>query len=143
MSVQEAAAKVREGLAEILDAALWSQSDAEALESLATVGTPLHGKAGVDPFDFVRTIAVARLMMPAAHVRLSAGREAMSDELQALCFMAGANSMFYGEKLLTTGNPDVARDQKLFARLGLKAEATEHRHVHQGNYASEARVVSA
>src|SRR5262249_47141655 len=77
----------------------------------------------VDPFDFVRPIAVARLMMPAAHVRLSAGREAMSDELQALCFMAGANSMFYGEKLLTTGNPDVARDQRLFARLGLKAEA--------------------
>ncbi len=86
-------------------------------------GTPLHGREGVDPFDFVRTIAAARLMMPAAHVRLSAGRETMSDELQALCFMAGANSMFYGEKLLTTGNPDVARDQKLFARLGLKAEA--------------------
>ena len=116
-------------------------------------GTPLHGKAGVDPFDFVRTIAVARLMMPAAHVRLSAGREAMSDELQALCFMAGANSMFYGEKLLTTGNPDVARDQKLFTRLGLKAEAakttdsaqcsTEHEHQHRGNHPSEARVVSA
>jgi biotin synthase len=99
-------------------------------------GTPLHGKDGVDPFVFVRTIAVARLRMPAAHVRLSAGREAMSDELQALCFMAGANSMFYGEKLLTTGNPDVARDQKLFARLGLKAEAaraqdTEHRCTHE------------
>ena len=86
-------------------------------------GTPLHGKAAVDPFDFVRTIAVARLMMPAAHVRLSAGRETMSDELQALCFIAGANSMFYGEKLLTTGNPDVQRDQQLFVRLGLKAEA--------------------
>ena len=85
-------------------------------------GTPLHGMAAVDPFDFVRTIAVARLMMPAAHVRLSAGREGMSDELQALCFLAGANSIFYGEKLLTTGNPDVARDQKLFARLGLRAE---------------------
>jgi biotin synthase len=117
-------------------------------------GTPLHGKAGVDPFDFVRTIAVARILMPAAHVRLSAGREAMSDELQALCFMAGANSMFYGEKLLTTGNPDVARDQQLFARLGLKAEAArvsetshecshEHQHEHQGNHSSEARVVSA
>ncbi len=86
-------------------------------------GTPLHGTAAVDPFDFVRTIAVARLMMPAAHVRLSAGREAMSDELQALCFMAGANSVFYGEKLLTTGNSDIERDRKLFARLGLKAEA--------------------
>jgi biotin synthase len=90
-------------------------------------GTPLHGKAGVDPFDFVRVIAVARLLMPKAHVRLSAGREAMNDELQALCFMAGANSMFYGEKLLTTGNPDVARDQQLFSRLGLKAEAA-HTH---------------
>ena len=85
-------------------------------------GTPLHGRAGVDPFDFVRTIAVARLLMPASHVRLSAGREGMSDEVQALCFMAGANSIFYGEKLLTTGNPDVMRDQQLFARLGLKAE---------------------
>ena len=77
----------------------------------------------VDPFDFVRTIAVARILMPRAHVRLSAGREAMSDELQALCFLAGANSIFYGEKLLTTGNPDVARDRQLFARLGLRAES--------------------
>jgi biotin synthase len=85
-------------------------------------GTPLHGRAGVDPFDFVRTIAVARLLMPASHVRLSAGREGMSDEVQALCFLAGANSIFYGEKLLTTGNPDVMRDQQLFARLGLTAE---------------------
>jgi biotin synthase len=87
-------------------------------------GTPLHGKAGVDPFDFVRTIAVARLLMPASHVRLSAGREGMSDEVQAWCFMAGANSIFYGEKLLTTGNPDVVRDQQLFARLGLMAEGS-------------------
>jgi biotin synthase len=86
-------------------------------------GTPLNGVAAVDPFDFVRTIAVARLLMPAAHVRLSAGREAMSDETQALCFIAGANSIFYGERLLTTGNPDVQRDQRLFARLGLKAES--------------------
>jgi len=85
-------------------------------------GTPLHGRAPIDPFDFVRTIAVARILIPQAHVRLSAGREAMSDELQALCFMAGANSIFYGEKLLTTGNPDVERDRQLFARLGLKAE---------------------
>jgi biotin synthase len=90
-------------------------------------GTPLHGVASVDPFDFVRTIAVARLLMPAAHVRLSAGREGMSDELQALCFVAGANSMFYGEKLLTTGNPDVERDQRLFARLGLRAEGAPPR----------------
>ena len=85
-------------------------------------GTPLYGREPIDPFDFVRTIAVARILMPRAHVRLSAGREEMGDELQALCFMAGANSIFYGEKLLTTGNPDVERDQKLFARLGLRAE---------------------
>jgi biotin synthase len=85
-------------------------------------GTPLAQAADVDPFEFVRTIAVARLLMPRAHVRLSAGRETMSDELQALCFLAGANSIFYGEKLLTTGNPDVARDRQLFARLGLAAE---------------------
>jgi biotin synthase len=86
-------------------------------------GTPLADSPAVDPFDFVRTCAVARLLMPRAHVRLSAGREAMSDELQALCFLAGANSIFYGEKLLTTGNPDVAADVSLFARLGLKPEA--------------------
>jgi biotin synthase len=83
-------------------------------------GTPLAGSAAVDPFDFVRTIAVARVVMPKASVRLSAGREAMSDELQALCFMAGANSIFYGEKLLTTGNPDVARDRALMTRLGIE-----------------------
>jgi biotin synthase len=86
-------------------------------------GTPLHGSAPVDPLDFVRTIAVARLLMPRAHVRLSAGRQGMSDELQALCFLAGANSIFYGEKLLTTGNPDVERDRRLLARLGLKPES--------------------
>jgi biotin synthase len=78
----------------------------------------------VDPFDFVRTIAVARLMMPRSHVRLSAGRTEMSDELQALCFLAGANSIFYGEKLLTTGNPDVEHDRRLLERLGLKTEAS-------------------
>ena len=82
-------------------------------------GTPLNGTAMLDPFEFVRTIAVARILMPASMVRLSAGRAEMSDELQALCFFAGANSIFYGEKLLTTGNPDVERDQALFARLGL------------------------
>jgi len=83
-------------------------------------GTPLAGAAPVDPFDFVRTIAVARVIMPTASVRLSAGRETMNDELQALCFLAGANSIFYGEKLLTTGNPDVARDRALMARLGIE-----------------------
>ena len=83
-------------------------------------GTPLHGTQQLDPFEFVRTIAVARLLMPQSMVRLSAGREEMSDELQALCFLAGANSIFYGEKLLTTGNPDTERDLALFARLGLR-----------------------
>ena len=82
-------------------------------------GTPLADAPEVDAFDFVRTIAVARMLMPRAHVRLSAGRESMSDELQALCFLAGANSIFYGEKLLTTGNPEVARDRALLKRLGL------------------------
>ena len=85
-------------------------------------GTPLANAAPVDPFDFIRTIAVARIMMPRAQVRLSAGRESMSDELQALALLAGANSIFYGEKLLTTGNPDVERDRALLARLGMQAE---------------------
>jgi biotin synthase len=83
-------------------------------------GTPLAGQRDVDAFDFVRTIAVARVVMPKAFVRLSAGRETMNDELQALCFLAGANSIFYGEKLLTTGNPDVARDRALLTRLGIE-----------------------
>ncbi|HRM70638.1 MAG TPA: biotin synthase BioB [Thauera phenylacetica] len=84
-------------------------------------GTPLAGAGALDPFEFVRTIAAARITMPASFVRLSAGRSEMSDELQALCFMAGANSMFYGERLLTTDNPDADRDDRLFARLGLRA----------------------
>ena len=96
-------------------------------------GTPLHGSAELDPFEFVRMIAVARIVMPRSMVRLSAGREAMSDELQALCFAAGANSIFYGEKLLTTGNPDTERDQALFARLGIRpmqvaVDADDHDH---------------
>jgi biotin synthase len=84
-------------------------------------GTPLAGTAELDPFEFVRMIAAARIVMPQSMVRLSAGRAEMSDELQALCFFAGANSIFYGEKLLTTGNPDVEHDQNLFARLGVHA----------------------
>jgi biotin synthase len=84
-------------------------------------GTPLADEAPLDPLEFVRTVAVARITMPRAMVRLSAGREAMSDEVQALCFLAGANSMFYGDRLLTTGNPEAARDQALFERLGLHA----------------------
>jgi len=83
-------------------------------------GTPLAEQADLDPFEFVRTIAVARVLMPQSHVRLSAGREQMNDELQALCFLAGANSIFYGEKLLTTPNPEADRDRQLFERLGLR-----------------------
>jgi biotin synthase len=85
-------------------------------------GTPLEQAAALDPFDFVRTIAVARVLMPRCHVRLSAGRGEMSDELQALCFLAGSNSIFYGDKLLTTGNPDTAQDRALFHRLKISAE---------------------
>ena len=88
-------------------------------------GTPLadqlQGKSAIDPFEFVRTIAVARITMPASAVRLSAGRQELGEGIQALCFMAGANSIFYGEKLLTTGNPDVSADEALFAKLGLVA----------------------
>jgi biotin synthase len=84
-------------------------------------GTPLANVEDIDPFDFVRCIAVARIMMPKSHVRLSAGREEMSDEMQSLTFLAGANSIFYGEKLLTTENPDTHRDQKLFKRLGINS----------------------
>jgi biotin synthase len=83
-------------------------------------GTPLYGTEALDPLEFVRTIACARITMPKAMVRLSAGRQEMGDAIQALCFLAGANSIFYGEKLLTTGNPDVENDQALFARLGLQ-----------------------
>lgn len=115
------------------------QDRAELLQILATLpehpqsvpinqlvrvaGTPLEQAAPLDPLDFVRTVAVARILMPRCHVRLSAGRGEMSDELQTLCFMAGANSIFYGEKLLTTGNPDTAHDQALFRRLKIVAEA--------------------
>jgi biotin synthase len=84
-------------------------------------GTPLENAPPLDPFEFVRTIAVARIIMPDSLVRLSAGRQEMSDELQALCFLAGANSIFYGDKLLTADNPEAGRDEALFARLGLHA----------------------
>lgn len=85
-------------------------------------GTPLADADPIDPFEFVRTIAVARITMPGTMVRLSAGREAMDEALQALCFLAGANSIFYGDKLLTTSNPQVQRDQALFTRLGVRAQ---------------------
>jgi biotin synthase len=86
-------------------------------------GTPLQNAEKIDPLEFVRTIAVARLLMPKSYVRIAAGRTEMSDETQALCFMAGANSMFYGGRLLTTDNPDENHDQRLFARLGIQPEA--------------------
>ena len=96
--------------------------DSVPINNLVQVeGTPLDGAEAIDPFDFVRMIAAARITMPSSYVRLSAGRQQMDDALQALCFMAGANSMFYGERLLTTDNPDADADDKLFARLGLKA----------------------
>ena len=85
-------------------------------------GTPLANTEPLDPFEFVRTIAIARITMPRTMVRLSAGREKMDDALQALCFLAGANSIFYGDRLLTTGNPQADQDRELFVRLGLKAQ---------------------
>lgn len=87
-------------------------------------GTPLAGIEALDPLEFVRTVALARILMPASYVRLSAGREEMSDEMQALCFFAGANSMFYGEKLLTTTNPTRSRDRNLLRRLGIAPKAS-------------------
>ncbi|TCS37428.1 biotin synthase [Paucimonas lemoignei] len=87
-------------------------------------GTPLHGTEPLDPLEFVRTIAVARITMPKARVRLSAGRRQMGEAVQALCFVAGANSIFYGEKLLTTGNPDIDEDRALLDKLGMKARGT-------------------
>jgi biotin synthase len=110
-------------------ATLPSHPDSVPINQLVRVaGTPLADTAPLDPFDFVRTIAVARILMPRAHVRLSAGRSEMSDELQALSFLAGANSIFYGEKLLTTGNPDTAHDQRLFERLKIVAEPPRTSH---------------
>jgi biotin synthase len=113
------------------------QDRAELLHTLATLpehpqsvpinqlvqvpGTPLYGSAKIDPLDFVRTTAVARILMPRSYVRLSAGRTEMSDETQALCFLAGANSIFAGDKLLTTENPGLDHDAALFARLGIRA----------------------
>ncbi|MGR9074054.1 MAG: biotin synthase BioB, partial [Gammaproteobacteria bacterium] len=89
-------------------------------------GTPLMGAAKLDPLMFIRTVAVARILMPKSRVRLSAGRTGMSDEMQALCFLAGANSIFYGEKLLTTENPMSESDLNLFTRLGLHSGGSCH-----------------
>ena len=94
--------------------------DSVPINNLVQVaGTPLHGTEALDHFEFVRTIAAARITMPKAMVRLSAGRQEMSEAVQALCFLAGANSIFYGEKLLTTGNPESQRDDNLFQKLGI------------------------
>jgi len=102
-------------------------------------GTPLANEADLDPFDFIRTIAVARILMPQSHVRLSAGREQMNEQTQAMAFLAGANSIFYGEKLLTTPNPEANKDMQLFKRLGIKPEAYE---VHEDEEQQEAVIVN-
>jgi len=102
-------------------------------------GTPLDSEADLDPFDFIRTIAVARILMPQSHVRLSAGREQMNEQTQAMAFLAGANSIFYGEKLLTTPNPEANKDMLLFKRLGIKPEAYE---VHEDESEQEAAIVN-
>lgn len=102
-------------------------------------GTPLDSQADLDPFEFVRTIAVARILMPKSHVRLSAGREQMNEQTQALAFLAGANSIFYGEKLLTTPNPEANKDMQLFGKLGINPEAYE---VHEDEDEQEAAIVS-
>ncbi len=94
-------------------------------------GTPMEDVEDLDPFDFVRVIAVARIMMPKSHVRLSAGREDMNEQMQALCFLAGANSIFYGEKLLTTANPQADADRELFRRLGIRPEQREQCHTEE------------
>jgi biotin synthase len=97
------------------------QPDSVPINNLVRIeGTPLADNEEVDPIEFVRTIAAARITMPKAYVRLSAGRQQMSDEMQALCFLAGANSMFYGDRLLTTDNPEADRDETLLAKLGIK-----------------------
>ena len=94
---------------------------------IRVAGTPMEELKDTDPFDFIRTIAVARILMPKSHVRLSAGRQGMNDEMQALCFMAGANSMFCGERLLTCDNPTEGHDRSLFDRLDLEPEGLDQR----------------
>ena len=107
-------------------AALEPQPESVPINLLVRIpGTPLSDEPALDPIEFVRTIAVARIALPRSRVRLSAGRQAMPDYLQALCFFAGANSIFYGDKLLTTPNPDTDSDRALFEKLGLKGMALE------------------
>jgi biotin synthase len=105
-------------------ATLPQHPDSVPINQLVQVpGTPLDGLPPLDPIDLVRAIATARLLMPRSHVRLSAGRTDMADSVQALCFLAGANSIFYGDKLLTTPNPGQSNDLALFERLGLQPES--------------------
>jgi biotin synthase len=103
-------------------------------------GTPLYGVDALDPFEFVRVIATARILMPKSYVRLSAGRGEMNDQMQSLCFLAGANSIFYGERLLTTDNPDADNDRTLLQRLGMRFETKEK---HSGINLTESRADSA
>ena len=115
----------RAGMLQVL-ATMKKHPESVPINQLVKVtGTPLDKEEDLDPIEFVRTIAVARILMPKSHVRLSAGRTEMSDEMQALCFFAGANSIFYGEKLLTTPNPESNDDMGLFARLGIRPEGVE------------------
>lgn len=112
----------RAGMLQVL-ASMSKHPESVPINQLVKVaGTPLAQQDDLDPIDFVRTIAVARILMPKSHVRLSAGRNDMSDEMQALCFLAGANSIFYGEKLLTTANPGENHDLALCTKLGIKPE---------------------
>lgn len=102
------------------------QPESVPINNLVKVaGTPLAEQEDIDPFDFVRTVAVARILMPQSYVRLSAGREEMNDQMQALCFLAGANSIFYGDQLLTTGNATVEHDRDLFEKLGISASGCQ------------------
>ncbi len=112
-------------------------------ELVAVAGTPLANTAPLAPLDFVRMIAVARLMMPQSYVRLSAGRTQMSDETQAMCFFAGANSIFYGERLLTTANPQNARDRALLAKLGMRTEQRVDGSAHLDHHHAEVATTEA
>ncbi|KPK11739.1 MAG: biotin synthase [Acidithiobacillales bacterium SG8_45] len=120
-------------------AALNPQPESVPINLLVKIpGTPLEDQPALEPLEFVRTIAVARIALPGSIVRLSAGRQEMPDYLQALCFLAGANSIFYGEKLLTTGNPETDRDLALFKELGLKVMPVAHAHAEMEAEAAQA-----
>jgi biotin synthase len=106
-------------------ASLTPQPESVPINHLVPIaGTPLQDTPGIDPFEFVRTIAVARILLPKSYVRLSAGRQELGEGIQALCFFAGANSIFYGDKLLTTDNPEASVDRKLMQRLDLQPSST-------------------